>query len=78
MSHRTFSDPHGTSDAARQALLDNRCEHAPKRHRTLGRKKRISKAKRERVKRRLAVKISEMRKYNTAVRAYWRGQGDHP
>lgn len=78
MSHRSFSDPHGTSDTARQALLDNVCEHAPKRHRTLGRKKRISKAKRERVKRRLAVKLVGMRKYHAAVRAYWRGQGDHP
>jgi hypothetical protein len=31
MSHRTFtSDPRGTSDVARQALLDNRSEHKPK------------------------------------------------
>ena len=49
MSHRTFNnDPHGISDAARRALLDNRCEHKSKRHRTLGRRKRLSKAKRQR------------------------------
>jgi hypothetical protein len=47
MSHRTFTnDPHGTSDVARQALLDNRSEHKPKRRRTLARRKRLSKAKR--------------------------------
>lgn len=32
MSRRSFDDPHGKSDEARNALLDNRNEHAPKRH----------------------------------------------
>lgn len=78
MSLRTFNDPHGTSDRARQALLDNRCEHGPKRHRTMGRKKRISKAKRQRIKHRLAMMAASRTKWLAAVRAYWTGAGDHP
>ncbi len=79
MSHRTFmNDPHGTSDVARQALLDNRCEHKPKRHGTLKRRKRLSKVKRERIKARLAVQIAARRKYFAKVRAYWQNEGDHP
>ena len=78
MSHRTFNDPHGITDIARQGLLDNRCEHGPKRHRTKARKKRISKAKRERTKRRIEAKNAVMRKFHAAVRSYWRGEGDHP
>lgn len=78
MAHYTFNDPHGRSDAARQALLDNRCEHAPKRHRTLGRKKRIAKEKREMIKARNAKKLANFRAYKAAVRAYWQGGTDHP
>lgn len=76
MSRRTFDDPQ--SDAARQALLDNRCEHKPKRHRTLARRKRLAKAKRQRVKRQLEAKIAARKKYVARVRAYWSGEEDHP
>lgn len=78
MSHRTFNDPHGTSTEARQGLLDNRCEHGPKRHRTKARKKRLSKAKRQRIKHHLAIQKASRIKHVTAVRAYWAGAGDHP
>jgi len=79
MSHRTFDDPHGTSDKARQGLLDNRCEHKTKRHRTLGRRKRISAAKRQRIKDSNAKRLAKLRKYNEKVQAYWRGDiEDHP
>lgn len=76
MSHRTFNDP--SSDAARQALLDNRCEHKPKNHRTLGRRRRLSKAKRQRIKKHIEMKIAARRKYVAKVRAYWQNEGDHP
>lgn len=78
MSHKTFDDPHGTSDRARQGLLDNRCEHGPKRHRTKARKKRISKAKRQRIKHHLAIQKAARTKHLAAVRSYWTGSGDHP
>jgi hypothetical protein len=83
MSHRTFNDPcqngnHGTSDVARQALLDNRCEHKPKRHRTLARRKRLSKAKRQRVKHHLEMQAATRRKFLIQVRRYWANEGDHP
>jgi hypothetical protein len=74
MSHRTFNDPH----AARQALLDNRCQHKPKNHRTLARRKRLSKAKRQRVKHHLEMKAASRRKYVARVRSYWNNEGDHP
>jgi hypothetical protein len=77
MSHRTFNDPHGTSDVARQALLDNRSEHKPKR-RTLARRKRLSKAKRKRIKHHLEMKAASRRKYVAKVRSYWNNEGDHP
>jgi hypothetical protein len=76
MSHRTFNDP--SSDDARQSLLDNRCEHKPKNHRTLGRRRRLSKEKRQRIKERLAAKVASQRRYNAKVRAYWNNEGDHP
>jgi hypothetical protein len=78
MSHRTFNDPHGMSDVARQALLDNRSEHKPKRHRTLARRKRLSKAKRLRIKHHLEMKAASRRKYVAMVRRYWNNEGDHP
>lgn len=78
MSHRTFNDPHGTSLEARQGLLDNRAEHATKRHRTLARCKRLSKAKRQRIKHHLAMQAAARTKHLTKVRAYWRNEGDHP
>jgi hypothetical protein len=70
MSHRTFNDPHGMSDVARQALLDNRSEHKPKRHRTLPRRKRLSKAKRQRIKHRLDMNAATRRKFLTKVRRH--------
>jgi hypothetical protein len=78
MSHRTFNDPFQNGDAARQALLDNRCEHKPKRHRTLGRRKRLSKAKRQRIKHHLEMKAASRRKFLIQVRRYWNNEGDHP
>lgn len=78
MSHRTFNDPHGTSDEARQGLLDNRAEHAPKRHGTLKRRKRLSVAKRDRFRKYLERRDADVRRFKDAVRAYWRGDGDHP
>lgn len=78
MSHKTFNDPHGTSMEARQGLLDNRCEHGPKRHRTKARRKRLSKAKRQRIKHHLAMQAAARKKFTAKVRAYWRNEGDHP
>ena len=78
MSHKTFDDPHGTSDMARQGLLDNRSEHKSKRHGTLKRRKRLSKAKRQRIKAYLERRDAAVRKYKAAVRSYWRGESDHP
>lgn len=79
MSHRTFDDPHGTSLAARQGLLDNRCEHKPKRHRTLGRRRRISAKKKRKVAAKVAAIDAARRKFKAAARAYWRGErDDHP
>lgn len=78
MSHRTFNDPHGTSDLARQGLLDNRSEHKTKRHRTTARKKRLSRAKRQRIKHHLAMQAAARAKHLAKVRAYWNNEGDHP
>jgi hypothetical protein len=76
MSHQSFKNPN--SDAARQALLDNRCEHKPKNHRTKGRSLRLAKEKRERIKARNALKLAEQREYVAAVRKYWANEADHP
>lgn len=78
MSHRTFNDPHGTSEAARQGLLDNRCEKGPKRHRVKGRRKRMSEAKKRRIKHYLTMQKIARTKHLVAARAYWAGLGDHP
>jgi predicted ATPase len=79
VSHHTFDDPHGTSDRARQALLDNHSEHKLKRHRTLVRRKRISAKKRERIKFNLFMQKRERSRYLAKARAYWRGDADgHP
>lgn len=79
MAHRTFNDPHGTSLEARQALLDNRCEHLPKRHRTIGRRRRLSKAKKQRIEHQTAERLAAYRALKAKVRAYWRGELDeHP
>jgi hypothetical protein len=78
VSRRSFDDPHGKSDAARQALLDNRDEHATKRHRTQKRAKALSAAKRERAAHRRAMNDAKRSKKLAAARAYWSGKGDHP
>lgn len=79
MSRRSFDDPHGKSYAARLALLDNRCEHAPKRHRTQKRAKAIGAAKRRRAAHRRKVNDANRFKWLNAARAYWRGEDvDHP
>lgn len=78
MSRRTF-DAHGTSAEARQALLDNRSEHKPKNHRTLGRRRRLSAAKKQRIKHANAARLTKFRDFKTKVRAYWRGERvEHP
>lgn len=77
MSHRTFAN--ANSIEARQHLLDNRCEHAPKRHRVRQRSKRASAAKRTRVKHALAIYAAKAARYHAAVAAYWAGTRDgHP
>jgi hypothetical protein len=79
MSHRTFNDPHGTSLEARQGLLDNRCEHGPKRHRTLGRRKRLSAKKKAKIKAANAIRLVAFRRWKAKVRAYWSGAAEeHP
>lgn len=79
MSHRTFDDAHGTSDVARQGLLDNRVEHAKKRHRTLGRRRRMSKTKKRRVELYLSKRDKARAKYLREARMYWCGQREsHP
>ena len=79
MSQRTFSDPHGTSLEARQGLLDNRCEKGPKRHRTLGRRRRMSTKKKAKVKHALAIQKAANRRFHAMALAYWRGEReDHP
>lgn len=78
MSRRIF-DAHGTSAAARQALLDNRCEHKPKNHRTLGRRRRLSATKKQRIKGAVAARIAAFRRFKEKVRAYWNGEREnHP
>ena len=79
MSHRTFNDPHGKSLEARQGLLDNRCEHKTKRHRTIGRRKRLSAKKKAKIKHDNAIRLAKRRRYNVKVKAYWAGEVlEHP
>lgn len=79
MSRRSFDDPHGTSDEARQGLLDNRCEGGPKRHRTKGRRKRLSAKKKAVIAHRNAIALARYRRRKALVRAYWAGTRDeHP
>lgn len=80
MSHRTFSDPHGTSTEARQFLLDNHGENRKsKRHGTLKRVKRLAAMKRARIKHKNAKRSAAIRRHKAAVAAYWSGERDeHP
>lgn len=72
MSHRTGS-PHGDRLPDRKALLDNRSEHAPKRHRTRKRRSRQARAKAAAAKQRAKIKLAAHRKIKERVLAYWRG-----
>lgn len=75
MSRRSFDDdPHGKSDAARQALLDNRNEHAPKRHRTRKRNKALSAKKRSALAHRNSRAAATRARKHAAALAYWRGE----
>jgi hypothetical protein len=77
MSHRTFDDPN--SIEARQALLDNRCEHGPKRHRTRRRSKKRAKLKRQQMAHKIVVTAASQRRWHSAVVAYWSGaREEHP
>ncbi len=79
MSRRSFDDPHGETTAARQALLDNRCEHATKRHRVRKRSKKLSAKKKSAIKHASAVNNAKRKRKSDAARAYWRGERpDHP
>lgn len=79
MSRRSFDDPTGTSDRARQGLLDNRSEHKPKRHRTRKRSKALGAAKRQRAAHKVAVNAARRSRKLAAARAYWRGEREnHP
>jgi hypothetical protein len=72
MTHRTFDD--ANSIEARQHLLDNRCEHAPKLHRTSKRKSRQAAAKRAAGKHIAAMQLVAQRRRLAEARAYWSGQ----
>lgn len=78
MTLKSFSD--STTTEARQFLLDRRNERShPKRHRTLGRRKRLAAQKKRAVKERLAVIAKDRDRYLTAAKAYWAGEADgHP
>jgi len=78
MSRRSFNDP--TSDAARQALLDNRAERShPKRHRTRRRSKALQAARRRPAAVVAGKQAKALSRHHSAVAAYWRGEVDqHP
>lgn len=78
MTRQSFND--ATSDAARQALLDNRGgRHHPKRHRTRRRNAALARVKRNRVRVVLAERAKTLERYRRAVRAYWSGEAEvHP
>lgn len=78
MTLQSFTD--GTSDEARQHLLDRRNERKhPKRHRTLGRRRKLRKAKMSAINSKNVMDQKERRKFLSAARAYWAGNSDgHP
>jgi len=79
MSHRTFDDPHGISDEARQFLLDNRCESKPKNHGTGKRRSRERIRKKQAAARLNAKKAARWKRKKDQIIAYWRGDVDeHP
>lgn len=80
MSARTFDDPRGMDDKARQGLLDNRCKRAhPKRHRTRRRSKRLAEIKKRQLTHKIGVTAAQNRRFHAAVHAYWLGRREaHP
>lgn len=78
MALRAFDN--GNSDAARQFLLDRRCErNHPKRHRTKKRKLRVNAVKRAKARARIAANNRARDAYLQASKAYWSGLSDeHP
>ena len=42
------------------------------------RKKKLAKRKRQKIEHKTNVRLMKSRRYHAAVRAYWRGEGDHP
>ena len=78
MTLRSFDD--ANSDEARHFLLDRRCERShPKRHRTKGRARRFSAAKRQRAAHNRALAKAARQRWLIAARAYWAGERNaHP
>lgn len=72
MSHRTGS-AHGDRLPDRQIILDNRVEHAPKRHRTGKRKARHSARRIARGKLKAAQRAKNRRRVSQIIAAYYRG-----
>lgn len=79
MSRRSYDDPHGETVEARQGLLDNRCEKAPKKHRVKGRRVRRTAAKKRSIARKVELVNANRRRFQEKALAYWRGErDDHP
>lgn len=78
MTLKSFDNPNSLD--ARQHLLDRRNERKhPKRHRTLGRRRRISALKKAKVKHLSAIATAERSRFLAKARAYWKGEADgHP
>ncbi len=74
MAHRTFDNPN--SIEARQALLDRRCEHAPKRHGTGKRRSRHARRKAQIAKHNATMALVKKRRISAMAAAYWRGERD--
>jgi hypothetical protein len=74
MSHRTFDDP--GSIEARQALLDNRCEHAGKRHRVRKRFAKRAAKNKAAVAHKVGKALAAARRQRAAVRAFWAEEVD--
>jgi hypothetical protein len=72
VAHLTFNDPN--SIAARQALLDRRCQKVPKRHRTAKRKSRIAAQKHAASRRKAELNARAVRLRRATARAYWSGE----
>jgi hypothetical protein len=78
MTLKSFND--ANSLEARQHLLDRRNERKhPKRHRTLGRRKKLNAAKREKHKANRIAAAKDRSVFLANARLYWNGDADgHP